>query len=119
MSATQQTAHTYLIEPGLMVIHGNRQEDLRDLLVAWLQRAPLQPLENEVMLVQSNGIAQWLKLALARPIDAGGLEISESSLIKRSKSTLTGEVRTRMPFELRNSTSAISIMVMISLAIKP
>ena len=59
-----------------MVIHGNRQEDLRDLLVAWLQRAPLQPLENEVMLVQSNGIAQWLKLALARPVDAGGLGIS-------------------------------------------
>jgi exodeoxyribonuclease V gamma subunit len=59
-----------------MVIHGNRQEDLRDLLAAWLQRAPLQPLENEVMLVQSNGIAQWLKLALARPIDAGGLGIS-------------------------------------------
>ena len=59
-----------------MVIHGNRQEDLRDLLVAWLQRAPLQPLENEVMLVQSNGIAQWLKLALARPIEAGGLGIS-------------------------------------------
>ena len=76
MSATQQTAHTYLIEPGLMVIHGNRQEDLRDLLVAWLQRSPLQPLENELMLVQSNGIAQWLKLALARPIDAGGLGIS-------------------------------------------
>ncbi len=59
-----------------MVIHGNRQEDLRDLLVAWLQRTPLQPLENEVMLVQSNGIAQWLKLALARPVDAGGLGIS-------------------------------------------
>ena len=59
-----------------MVIHGNRQEDLRDLLAAWLQRTPLQPLENEVMLVQSNGIAQWLKLALARPIEAGGLGIS-------------------------------------------
>jgi exodeoxyribonuclease V gamma subunit len=59
-----------------MVIHGNRQEDLRDLLVAWLQRSPLLPLENEVMLVQSNGIAQWLKLALARPLDAGGLGIS-------------------------------------------
>ena len=59
-----------------MVIHGNRQEDLRDLLTAWLQRTPLQPLENELMLVQSNGIAQWLKLALARPIEAGGLGIS-------------------------------------------
>lgn len=64
------------IEPGLMVLHGNRLEDLRDLLVAWLARAPLQPLENELMLVQSNGIAQWLKLALARSPDEGGLGIS-------------------------------------------
>ncbi|MFK2891241.1 exodeoxyribonuclease V subunit gamma [Dyella flagellata] len=59
-----------------MVIHGNRQEDLRDLLAAWLQRTPLAPLENELMLVQSNGIAQWLKLALARPVKAGGLGVS-------------------------------------------
>ncbi|RUL78427.1 exodeoxyribonuclease V subunit gamma [Dyella choica] len=59
-----------------MVIHGNRQEDLRDLLAAWLQRTPLAPLENELMLVQSNGIAQWLKLALARPVATGGLGIS-------------------------------------------
>ncbi len=64
------------IEPGLMMLHGNRLEDLRDLLVAWLARAPLQPLENEVMLVQSNGIAQWLKLALARSPTTGGLGIS-------------------------------------------
>ncbi|MEO7053141.1 MAG: exodeoxyribonuclease V subunit gamma [Rhodanobacter sp.] len=64
------------IEPGLMVLHGNRLEDLRDLLAAWLARAPLQPLENELMLVQSNGIAQWLKLALARAPAAGGLGIS-------------------------------------------
>ena len=59
-----------------MVLHGNRLEDLRDLLTAWLARAPLQPLENEVMLVQSNGIAQWLKLALARAPADGGLGIS-------------------------------------------
>lgn len=64
------------IQPGLMVIHGNRMEDLRDLLTAWLARAPLRPLEDELMLVQSNGIAQWLKWALARPADAGGLGIS-------------------------------------------
>jgi len=64
------------IEPGLMVLHGNRLEDLRDLLTAWLARAPLTPLEDELMLVQSNGIAQWLKLALARSPDAGGLGIS-------------------------------------------
>ena len=64
------------IEPGLMVLHGNRLEDLRDLLAAWLARAPLRPLEDELMLVQSNGIAQWLKLALARARDDGGLGIS-------------------------------------------
>ncbi|WP_240046169.1 exodeoxyribonuclease V subunit gamma [Rhodanobacter glycinis] len=67
---------TVLIEPGLMVLHGNRLEDLRDLLTAWLARAPLRPLENELMLVQSNGIAQWLKLALARAPASGGLGIS-------------------------------------------
>ncbi|MGI4858227.1 MAG: exodeoxyribonuclease V subunit gamma, partial [Janthinobacterium lividum] len=37
---------------------------------------PLAPLENEVVLVQSNGIAQWLKLALARDADAGGCGIA-------------------------------------------
>jgi exodeoxyribonuclease V gamma subunit len=60
------------IQPGLMVIHGNRMEDLRDLLTGWLARAPLRPLEDELMLVQSNGIAQWLKWALARPVGVGG-----------------------------------------------
>ena len=64
------------IQPGLMVIHGNRMEDLRELLTAWLARAPLRPLEDELMLVQSNGIAQWLKWALARPAGEGGLGIS-------------------------------------------
>jgi len=59
-----------------MVIHGNRLEDLRDLLTAWLARTPLRPLEDETVLVQSNGIAQWLKLALARPPEEGGLGIS-------------------------------------------
>ncbi|KAA0070262.1 exodeoxyribonuclease V subunit gamma [Rhodanobacter sp. T12-5] len=59
-----------------MVLHGNRLEDLRDLLAAWLARTPLRPLEDELMLVQSNGIAQWLKLALARSPEKGGLGIS-------------------------------------------
>ncbi|MFM8441982.1 MAG: exodeoxyribonuclease V subunit gamma [Methylococcus sp.] len=54
------------LSPGLMLVHGNRPETLRDLLVTWMKRYPLGPLENEVILVQSNGIAQWLKLALDR-----------------------------------------------------
>ena len=54
---------------GLAIIHSNRLETLRTLLVRWIQRNPLGVLENEVILVQSNGIAQWLQLALARPLD--------------------------------------------------
>lgn len=57
---------------GLMVVHGNRPESLRDLLVTWTKRYPLAPLENEIILVQSNGIAQWLKLALATDPDTNG-----------------------------------------------
>jgi len=50
---------------GFMVIHGNKPELLKQLLVNWFKAHPLPPLENETVLVQSNGIAQWLKLALA------------------------------------------------------
>lgn len=64
------------IAPGLMVLHGNRLEELRDVLVAWLRRSPLRPLEDEWVLVQSNGIAQWFRLALARSVEEGGLGIA-------------------------------------------
>ncbi|GAB2871989.1 exodeoxyribonuclease V subunit gamma [Paraburkholderia jirisanensis] len=57
------------LSPGLLLVHGNRSERLRDLLVEWMKRYPLAPLENETILVQSNGIAQWLKLALAANAD--------------------------------------------------
>lgn len=59
------------IPPGLMLVHGNHPEALRDLLLTWMKRYPLAPLENEIVLVQSNGIAQWLKLALAADAKAG------------------------------------------------
>jgi exodeoxyribonuclease V gamma subunit len=42
----------------------------------------LAPLENEIALVQSNGIAQWLKLALAEdPLDGdlGGCGIAAAT----------------------------------------
>jgi exodeoxyribonuclease V gamma subunit len=44
-----------------------------------MRRYPLAPLENEIALVQSNGIAQWLKLALAEDPeedDMGGCGIA-------------------------------------------
>lgn len=65
-----------LLQPGFMVVHGNRLEDLRDLTATWFAHAPLAPLESDVVLVQSNGIAQWFKQALARPHGDGGLGIS-------------------------------------------
>ena len=58
-----------VLQPGFMVVHGNRMQDLRALAIEWMRRHPLDPLENETILVQSNGIAQWLKLALARDPD--------------------------------------------------
>jgi exodeoxyribonuclease V gamma subunit len=62
-----------------MVVHGNRLDELRSLVVSWMRRYPLAPLENEIALVQSNGIAQWLKLALAEDPeddDMGGCGIA-------------------------------------------
>lgn len=63
---------TKTLNPNLILIHGNHPESLRDLLISWMKRYPLPPLENEVILVQSNGIAQWLKLALAADPSADG-----------------------------------------------
>jgi len=57
------------IQPGFMVLQSNRLENLRQLCVRWISLNPLSPLENEVVLVQSNGIAQWLRLALAADAD--------------------------------------------------
>ena len=51
--------------PGFMVLHGNRLEDLRDLLTRFLRQNPLGPLQPEVILVQSNGMKHWLEMALA------------------------------------------------------
>lgn len=61
---------------GLMLVHGNQPERLRDLIVQWTGQNPVAPLEKEVMLVQSNGIAQWLKLAFAADAEEGGCGIA-------------------------------------------
>ncbi|MBL3558618.1 MULTISPECIES: exodeoxyribonuclease V subunit gamma [Marinobacter] len=63
---------TPTIEPGFHAIHANHLEDLRRAVVWICRQSPLPPLESETFLVQSNGIAQWLKLALAEdPLAAG------------------------------------------------
>ncbi len=66
------------LQPGFIIAHSNHLEQLRDLVVQWSKINPLQPLENEIILVQSNGIAQWLKLALAADDGCGiaaGLDV--------------------------------------------
>jgi exodeoxyribonuclease V gamma subunit len=50
---------------GFMVLHGNRLEDLRDLATHFLKSQPLLPLQPEVFLVQSNGMKNWLEMALS------------------------------------------------------
>ncbi len=50
---------------GLLVLHGNRLELLAEAVFAWLAANPLAPLEPETLLVQSNGMAEWLKMELA------------------------------------------------------
>lgn len=51
--------------PGFHLIHSHRLERLRDELTRLIKQQPLPPLLPEVILVQSNGIAQWLKISLA------------------------------------------------------
>jgi len=53
------------ITPGLLILHGNQMELLRAAVFDWLRNHPLSPLEEEIILVQSNGVAEWLKIALA------------------------------------------------------
>ena len=53
------------ITPGLLILHGNQMEQLRAAVFQWLHNHPLGALEAETFLVQSNGVAEWLKIALA------------------------------------------------------
>ncbi|MBU2952905.1 exodeoxyribonuclease V subunit gamma [Marinobacter sp. F3R08] len=62
------------IEPGFHAIHANHLEDLRRAVVYICRHNPMPPLQSETFLVQSNGIAQWLKLALAEKRTEDGVE---------------------------------------------
>ncbi|KQQ97008.1 exodeoxyribonuclease V subunit gamma [Massilia sp. Leaf139] len=57
-----------MITPGLLILHGNQMEMLREAVFDWLRNHPLGPLEQETILVQSNGFAEWLKIALAEEL---------------------------------------------------
>ncbi len=67
------TEPSYLTEldSGIAIIHSNQLEALRDVVEYWLRQHPLAPLENDVFLVQSNGMGQWLKQSLAQNSSLG------------------------------------------------
>ncbi len=97
---------TEQLQSGFMLLHGNRLEGLSELLVAWLARHPLEPLESELILVQSNGIAEWLKQRLAAPVADGGLGIAAStelvlpaSLLWRLYRASSDDIPEQSPFE--------------------
>ena len=54
------------IQPGFLAFHSNRSENLAEVVISWTQSHPLHALEEEVILVQSNGMAEWVKMELAR-----------------------------------------------------
>lgn len=81
------------LNPGFMVVHGNHPESLRDLLVAWMRSHPLGPLEDELVLVQSNGVAQWLKLSLASSPATGGIGIAAALRTQLPATALWGVYR--------------------------
>ncbi|WP_291919205.1 exodeoxyribonuclease V subunit gamma [Limnohabitans sp.] len=66
MSALVHRMPVSSISPGFIALHSHRSEVLADTLTAWLRTHPLHPLESEVVLVQSNGMAEWIKIELAR-----------------------------------------------------
>lgn len=58
------------LQTGLIAFHSNRAEDLARVVFAWMHKKPLLALEEEVILVQSIGMAEWVKMELAH---AGGV----------------------------------------------
>ncbi|SBS27735.1 RecBCD enzyme subunit RecC [Marinomonas aquimarina] len=96
---------------GLMVIQGNRLESLKDVLVEWVKRYPLEPLETDKFLVQSNGIAQWLQQAIAQDTSEGGCGIAASidvalpgRFIWEAYRAAFWELDTQSPFDLKPMT---------------
>lgn len=94
--------------PGFMVLHGNRLEDLRDLLVSFVQSQPLPVLVPEVILVQSNGMKHWLEMALADDNALGicaatQLELPSSYLWQVYRRVLGSQaVPLHMPFDKKS-----------------
>ncbi|GHU08425.1 RecBCD enzyme subunit RecC [Betaproteobacteria bacterium] len=69
-----------------------------------MKQHPLAPLENEVLLAQSNGIAQWLKLALARDDGCGiaaalQIELPARFIWRAYRAVLGNAIPTQSPLD--------------------
>ena len=53
-------------EPGLFLLQGTRLEDLADTVLAWLERYPPGVLEEDAIIVPSNGVGEWFKAHTAK-----------------------------------------------------
>jgi len=88
---------------GFMVLHSNRLEGLRYLMVSFMQHNPLPPLAPEVLLVQSNGMKHWLELSLAQSLGvcaATRIELPSTMLWQIYRQVLGPEqVPARMPLD--------------------
>ena len=93
-----------------MVIHGNRLEDLRDLVVNVIKTYQLPVLNPEIFLVQNNGMKHWLELALANDQALGicaatQIELPSSYLWGIYRSVLSDiEIPVHMPFDKKRLT---------------
>ncbi len=108
-----------------MVLHGNRLEDLRDLLTQFLKSQPLPPLISEVILVQSNGMKHWLEMALADDAAMGicaatRLELPSSYLWQIYRQVLGAEaVPQHMPFDKNSLVWRLVRLLPILSAVNP
>ncbi|WP_119395698.1 exodeoxyribonuclease V subunit gamma [Salinibius halmophilus] len=96
-----------MLQPGFAIIHSNQLEQLRELLVSWMQSHPLPVLAQEEILVQSNGIAQWLKMALADDAHQGiaaGLQVDlPNKFVWRLYRAVLGEnIPKSLPYDKQN-----------------
>ncbi len=52
--------------PGLTIVTSDRPRTLMDRLAADIGAVPLPPLEDEIIVIQSQGMSRWVRLELAR-----------------------------------------------------
>ena len=96
--------------PGFMVIHGNRLEDLRHLLIQVIKAYRLPVLSPEIILVQNNGMKHWLEMSLASDdvfgiCAATRIELPSSYLWSIYRTILSDiQIPVHMPFDKKNLT---------------